>query len=125
MKRFFPFHALLFFLAFSFASFAEEKGRLSASDLAPGASDAFVFSNAAGTDTQCDEGSGVDCCDGTLQETFAGVTKFTTSFCKGRYAGKASSTRYGIRFDTFHAFRSILNENQLVLVNSNSGCTSG
>lgn len=125
MKRFLPFHAVLLFFAVCFASFAEEKGRLSASDLAPGASDGFVFSNSATPDTQCDEGSGGDCCDGTLQETFAGVTKFTTSYCKGRYAGKASSTRYGIRFDTFHAFRSILNENQLVLVNSNAGCTSG
>ncbi|NBX75339.1 MAG: fibronectin type III domain-containing protein, partial [Proteobacteria bacterium] len=124
MKRFLSFHAVLFFFAVSFVSFAEEKGRLSASELAPGASDAFFFSNAAGADTQCDEGSGVDCCDGTLQETFSGVTRFTTSYCKGRYAGRASSTRYGIRFDTFHAFRSILNENQLVLANSNAGCTS-
>ncbi|NBX77701.1 MAG: hypothetical protein EBQ92_14225, partial [Proteobacteria bacterium] len=125
MTRFSSILSLIFFLVFSAFSFAEEKGRLSASDLSPGASDAFFFSNSTGSDTQCDSGSGVDCCDGTLEETYAGVTKFSTNYCKGRYNGKNSSTRYGVRFDTFHMFRSILNENQLVLVNSNAGCTSG
>jgi len=115
----------LFFSFYPFCLAEETRGRLSANDLDPGTSSTFFFTNdVSSSGESCGASQGQDCCAGTIESTYSGITHFSTSYCKGRYNGLSSVARQGFGFDTFYLFRSILNNRQVVVVNSNAGCTN-
>jgi uncharacterized delta-60 repeat protein len=97
--------------------FAEDvKASLSMPDLSPGTNGSFTLSPlTSGTNGTC---------SGTVTENFSGVTSIVPDNCSGRYEGKAGVTRHGFRFSSFHLFRSVLNQNQMVVVNSAPSCPS-
>lgn len=106
---------ILLLLFFSLPAFGEDvKASLTMSDLTPGTSSSFSLTPTTAGAT----GS----CSGTVTENWSGVTTLSTSACDGRYAGFGGVTRYGYRFDSFHVFRSILNDKQMTVVNSNANC---
>lgn len=106
---------LLFVMGGGLLSFGEDvKASLTMPDLSPGTNGSFSLSPL----TSGSSGS----CNGTVTENLSGVTSIVPDNCSGRYEGKAGVVRHGFRFSSFHLFRSILNQNQMVVVNSSPSC---